>query len=168
MDGKDKNAKKDSVEETALEAAKCKLETVKCKLAANWKVIAGILVVVIILLNTFWNMTESKISSTVTQAMGSITVAEEMESFKTALKTELESNFANLDARLSELEKRSIDVEMVKEDIAAIRKAGEDFEKKLLAIIKAEELKLAGLEKDAETQKTYIDELKTLLEGAAK
>ena len=161
MSDKDKNAKKGSVEKTAVEAT---METVKCSLAANWKVIVGILVLVIIVLNTFWNMTETKISETVAQAIGSISVAEEIESFKAELKSDL----AKLDARVSETEKGTIDLDAVKADIASIKEAGEEFDKKLNAVIKAEEGKLALLEKDVVNQKAYIDELKGLLEGAVE
>jgi len=165
MSDRDKSAKKGSVEKTQVEAA---MESVKCGFAANWKIIAGILVVIIIVLNTFWNMTETKISETVAQAIGSITVAEEVAKEMESLKTEFKSDIAKLDARLSEAEKGTIDLDAVKADIVAIKKAGEDFEKKLNAVIKAEEGKLALLEQDAANQKAYIDELKSLLEEAAK
>ena len=139
MDDKNKNTKKDSVETAS--------DTAKCKFNAHWKIIAGVIVLAIILLNTFWNMMESKISETMAKN----------ESFK--------SELAALGARLSEAEKGTIDLDAVKADVASIKKAGEDFEKKLLAVINAEELKLAGLEKEAANQKAYIEELKNLLEG---
>ncbi|MCL2009046.1 MAG: hypothetical protein FWG71_00680 [Synergistaceae bacterium] len=146
----DKNAGKDSKDpaETteATEGGGC-----GCKLRANWKIIAGVLVVVIILLNTFWNMMETKISYSVTSVTNEVG----------AVKTEL----VNFDARLSEAEKgATLDTEAVKADIAAIKRAGENFEKRLNAVITAEEGKLALLEKDVANQKAYIDELKSLLE----
>ena len=147
MDSKDNNAEKDSGEKTAAETA---TETMKCKLAGNWKVIAGILVVVIILLNTFWNMTESKINETLEREIGP-----------------LKSDLAAFSARLSEAEK-AVDFDAINADISAIRQAGENFEKKLLAVIKAEELKLTELENNAANQKAYIDELKGLLEGVGE
>ena len=155
MDGKGTNVKNDSVEKTETGQAKC---------GANWKKIAGILVVVIILLNTLWNMTESKITETVAKDLKSLPASEEIESFKTEFKSDL----ANLDARVTETAKGTIDLDAVKKDIESIKKAGEEFEKKLLAVIKAEELKLIGLEKSIADQKAYIDQLKSLLEGAVK
>ena len=155
MDDKDKNAKKDSVGTSA--------DTEKCKCGHRWKVIAGIIVLAIILLNTFWNMMESKIAETAAK-METSTVSEEIES----LKTELKSDLAKLDSRISEAEKGTTGLDAIKADIVSIKKAGEDFEKKLLAVIKAEELKLTGLEKDVAAQKAYIEELKTLLAGAVK
>ena len=143
----DKNAKKGTVEKTTAGAA---TEAAKCKFSANWKIILGVLVVVIILLNTFWNMMETKISETVTKEIGS-----------------LKSELAKIDARISEAEKGTIDFDAVKKDVESIKKAGEDFEKKLASLIDAEKEKLARLEKDLENQKTYLDELKSL-GGAAE
>ena len=143
MDDKDKNAKKGSVETTG--------DTAKYKHGAHWKIIAGIIVLAIILLNTFWNMMESRIAETMAKD----------ESFK--------SELAAFEARLSEAEKgTTIDLDAVKADVASIKKAGDDFEKKLLAVIKAEEGKLALLEKELANQKTYVEELKNLLEGVEK
>ena len=156
MDDKDKNAKKEPDEKAAVENP---VETEKCKCGAHWKVIAGVVVLLIIVMNTFWNMTESKITET---------LAKEIGSFKTELKSELKSDLDNIDARISETEKGTIDLDAVKTDIASIKKAGEDFEKKLAAVIKAEEDKLTRLEKDVENQKAFISELKGLLEGATK
>jgi len=77
----------------------------------------------------------------------------------------LRTEFAGFGARLSELEKGvTVDHDALKEDIAAIRKAGEAFEKKLSAVIKAEEEKLALLEKDVVNQRTHVDALRRLLQ----
>ena len=137
MDEKDKNVEMET-------------ETPNCKRLSRGKVILGIAVLVIILLNTFWNMMENKIAETMAKDA----------SFK--------SELAALDARLSEAESGTIALDAVKADVASIKKAGEDFEKKLLAVIKAEELKLAMLEKDIANQKAYLEELKSLLEGVSK
>ena len=158
MDGKD--AKKETDTTTKKE---------KCKLGAHWKVVlGGIIALILIVLNTFWNMTENKISETIAKQIGSLTVAEETAKEIESLKAEIKSGLAKLDARVSETEKEkeTIDLDAVKGSVESIRKAKEDFEKKLLAVVKAEELKLAALEKDAANQKAYIDELKGLLEGA--
>ena len=129
MSDKDKNAKKDYFNK----AAETAIETAKKQLGANWKVILGISLLVIILLNTLWGSMENKISESVTK---------EIASFK--------SELAKLEARISENEKGTIDLDAVKEDVVSIKKAGEDFASKLSALIKAEEEKLARLEKDAE------------------
>jgi len=143
MSDKDKNAKKEYFNKASAEKA---METAKNKFNANWKVIVGILILAVILLNTLWNSMENKISESVTK---------EIASFK--------SELAKLDARVSEAEKGTIDLDAVKDDITSIKKAGEDFGNKLNALVKAEEEKLARLEKDAENQKAYINELKSLL-----
>ena len=153
MDGKDKNAKKNPAEKAE---GNGDMENHQCK--TNWKIIAGIFVLVIIMMYTFGNMTENSISEK---------VAKEFETFKAELQT-VKSALAGFDTRLSEAEKGTVDIDAVKEDIASIKKAGEDFNKKLLSVIKAEELKLTELEKGAADQKAYIDELKSLLEGPSK
>jgi hypothetical protein len=104
--------------------------------------IIGIVILVIILLNTFWNMVESKITT-------------ELQSVK--------ANLAEFNNRLSEAEKGTLDVDAVKADVAAIQKAGADFESKLNAVIKAEEEKLEILTKNAESQKVYVESLKNRL-----
>jgi len=152
MNDKDKNAKKDPV----AKAAEAAFESVKCKCGAHWKVLVGALIVVIILLHTFWSMMENNISQTVAKEIGAFTV--ELQSVK--------SNLAVLGARVSETEKEAINHEAIKEDIESIRGAAEEFEKKLTSVIKAEEEKLLILEKNVENQKAYIDELKRLLERA--
>jgi len=153
MDGKDKNTKK---------GADTPAETAKFACKAHLKVIACIFVLVIILLYTFWNMMESKITET---------VAKERVSFVSDLASldarfvSIDTRFAALDDRLVEAGKETIDIDLVKADVEAIKKAGEDFERRLAAVIKAEELKLAEYEKDVLNQKAYIDELKNLLES---
>jgi len=153
MDGKDKNVKK---------SADTSAETAKFTCGAHLKVIACIFVLVIILLYTFWNMMESKITETVAKERGSFV------SDLAALDARfvgIDTRIAALDARLAEAGKETIDLDSVKADVEAIKKAGEDFERRLAAVIKAEELKLAEFEKDALNQKAYIDELKSLLEN---
>jgi len=152
----DKNAKKDSLEKT--------FEVAKNKFIANWKVILVAFIVAIVLLNTFWNMVDNRISRAVTTEIG-------------ALRTEigtLRTDLANFDARLSTAEVKEcaiVDTDSLKADIEAIEKAGEalgqklrSFEQKLRAVIQAEEEKLTLLEKDTANQKTYVDALKKLLE----
>jgi predicted nucleic acid-binding Zn-ribbon protein len=106
--------------------------------------IVGIIVLVIILLNTFWNMVESKITT-------------ELQAVK--------ADLAELNNRLTEAEKGTLDVETVKADVDTIRKAGADFESKLNAVVKAEEEKLEILTKSAEDQKAYLESLKSRLAG---
>ena len=106
--------------------------------------IIGIVILVIILLNTFWNMVENKIT--------------------TELQT-VRADLASFNDRLSEAEKGTLDVEAVKADVAAIQKAGADFEAKLNAVIEAEEEKLEILTKDAESQRVYVESLKSRLAG---
>ena len=151
MGDKDKDAKKNSVETRTMSAA---IEAMKSKLAANWPVILGVLVVVILLLNVHWTMMENKISAT---------VAKETGTFK--------ADLAKLNGRITETEQQTqqtIDLDALKKDVESIKKAGENFEKRLAAVIKAEEEKLARLDKDVENQKAYIDELKSLLEETAE
>jgi len=147
-DDKNKNAKQEPVEETAL-------EKIKCKLIDNWKIILVALVVIIALMNTLCGMVSNRVTQAVTTEIG-------------ALRAEfagLGTRLSELDARLSEAEKGvTVDHDALKEDVAAIRKAGEAFEKRLNAAIKAEEEKLALLEKNAANQKAYVDALKNLLE----
>ncbi|MDR1649947.1 MAG: hypothetical protein LBR71_06760 [Synergistaceae bacterium] len=108
--------------------------------------IIGIIVLVIILLNTFWNMTENKISI-------------ELQAVR--------ADLAELNSRLAEVEKGTPDSEALKSDADAIRKAGADFESKLNAVIKAEEEKLEILTQSAESQKAYLEGLKNRLAGEA-
>jgi hypothetical protein len=123
--------------ETAVRALK---ETAK---SGKGKII-GIVVLVIILLNTFWNMMENKMTT-------------ELQAVK--------ADLAGLNDRLVELEKGTPDVEAVKADVAAIQQAGAEFESKLNAVIKAEEEKLEILTKSAESQKAYLESLKNRLAG---
>jgi hypothetical protein len=131
-------------------------ETVK---SAPGKVI-GIIVLVLIVINTFWNLWDNgnKIST-------------ELQAVK--------ADVATLVTRLDELEKSTagaVDLENVKADIESakatvkadidsIAKANENFETKLNAVIKAEEAKQETLLKEAEDHRTYIEELKGLLAG---
>ena len=151
------------------------VETEKCKRGAQWKVVLGVIVVLIILVNTLWNMTDNKIG-------------------------EVKSDLAALDSRVTEAEKESVDIEAVKAGIVSIKaaeenfnkrmdgikksvedidnklnaviKAGEGIEKNLNAIMDAEESKLMALRKELaqelENQKIYLNELKTLLEEIHK
>jgi hypothetical protein len=104
--------------------------------------IVGIIILVIILLNTFWNMMENRITT-------------ELQ----AVRAEL----TELSGRMAEAEKGTLDVEAVKADVETIRKAGAEFESKLNAVIKAEEGKLEVLTKSVEYQKTYLESLKSYL-----
>jgi hypothetical protein len=101
--------------------------------------IVGIVILVIILLNTFWNMVENKIVT-------------ELQTVKADL-----TEFNN---RLTEAEKGTLDTEAVKADAEAIRKATADFESRLSALVKAEEEKLELLTKSVESQKAYLESLK--------
>jgi hypothetical protein len=125
-----------------------------------------VIVVLLIVLQTFWNMTESKVVS-------------ELQP--------LTSELANLNARVGEMEKsqaEAIDLDAlkadaeafktklqedidaikdaVKADADAIKSAGENFEAKLSALVEAEESKLEALTKETETQKAYVEKLKAL------
>jgi cell division protein FtsL len=144
-----KNPKKNAAE--TAEAMEKALEMVKSKLGPQWKAILGIVAAAIVLFIALMSMGGSSVSSAVTK---------EMESIK--------ADLVKLEARVSETEKGSIDSDAVKEDIASIKKAAADFENKLAALVKAEEEKLTRLEKEVETQKVYVDGLKSLLEGAAE
>ena len=137
-DKSDKKTKKNYFDKAAAEKA---MEMAKSKITANWKVILGVFILIIVVLGFFSCMMQNKIS----RAM-----------------VPLKSEIAKLDARVVETEKSTIDVDVVKTDIAAIKKAGEDFHRRLNALIKAEEEKLTRLEKESESQKAYINELKNL------
>jgi hypothetical protein len=106
--------------------------------------IVGIIILVIILLNSFWNMMENRITT-------------ELQ----AVRAEL----AEISARVTEAEKGTLDVEAVKADVETIRKAGAEFESKLNAVISAEEGKLEILTKSVEYQKAYLESLKSYLAG---
>jgi len=162
----DKNAKKDS-EKTASEktAMEAKIEELKCKFVANWRVVLAVFIVLIIFFSAHMAIIESKISAIVTSEIA--TLKPDLAALKSDL-TALKSELDKFDVRLIEVEKGSIDVEAVKEDIVAIKKASEDFVKRLAVIINAEEDKLTRLEKDLENQKVYIDGLKVLREGGVK
>jgi len=147
----------------AADEAQTTMDTMKRIFTTHWKILIGVLVVAIVLFNTFWSMTENSITETVAREVRAFNV--ELQSLKSDLAG-LDARFADMDTRLSEAEKGATDLDAIREDIAAIRNAGEHFEKRLLAVIKAEEIKLAELEQGVESQKAYVNELKSLLEGA--
>ena len=115
-------------------------ETAKSK---NGKIV-GIVILVIILLNTFWSMMESKMTS-------------ELQAVK--------ADLAALNTRVTEMEKGTINLDAVKADIESIKGASANFEAKLNAVVKAEESRQEVLAKDLESHKAYIEELKSLLAG---
>jgi len=152
MDG-DKNVKKDPANETGEDT----LEMVKEKLIANWKIILGVLVVAIILLNTFLGMVDTRVSRAVAPA------ATEAG----AIRAEL----AALGIRLTEVENYTVvtvDHDAIRADIASIREAGEAFSSKLLTTIEAEERKLALLVENVANQKAHIEALRNLLGSPAQ
>jgi hypothetical protein len=131
-------------------------ETVK---SAPGKVI-GIIVLVLIVINTFWNLWDNgnKISA-------------ELQAVKADVAT-LTTQLAELEkstAGAADLDSVKADIEFAKEtakaDIASITKASESFEAKLNAVVKAEEAKLETLLKETESQRAYIEELKGFLAG---
>ncbi|GHV38227.1 hypothetical protein FACS1894187_16740 [Synergistales bacterium] len=109
------------------------------------KKIIGTVVGLIIIFNIFWNLMEHKIS----EELGG-------------------GNIAALDERIAVLEKsnkETLDVDAVKADLAAMKEASDKFESKLNAIVKAEEAKLDVLTQNVESQKAYVETLKSLLSG---
>jgi cell division protein FtsL len=126
------------------QSTKTAVEEVTKKIGKGKK-IAIVVFLVLILLNVFWTLMNNK-------------VTEEIQAIK--------SEIAQVSARVSDAEKETLDVESVKADVELIRKATGDFEKKLNAVIQAEETRLEILTKDAEAQKAYVETLKGLLEGS--
>jgi uncharacterized membrane-anchored protein YhcB (DUF1043 family) len=122
--------------------------------------VIGIIILILIMLNTFWNLWENgnKISA-------------ELQAVKTDLaalaarQTELENSAAGS----VDLENIKTDIELAKEtvqsNIASTAKAVETFETKLDALVRAEETKLEILLREAENRRIYIQELKNLLAG---
>jgi hypothetical protein len=108
------------------------------------KVIGIVVVLVLIVLNVFWNLLSNKITDE-----------------SQALRAEI----AQVAARAAEAEKETLDVQAVKADVELIRKATDDFDGKLNAVIKAEETRLEILTKNAEDQKAYLESLRNLLKG---
>jgi len=84
----------------------------------------------------------------------------------------LKDNLERVTTRLAEVDAKTgglLDLAEVKSNVEALQKAGEGFNSKLNALVKAEEAKLEVLTKDLENQKTYVEELKNLLsEGTEK
>jgi len=84
------------------------------------------------------------------------------------LKDELE----RVTARIAEVDAKTgglLDLAEVKSNVETLQKAGESFNAKLNALVKAEEAKLETLTKELENQKAYVQELKNLLsEGTGK
>ena len=108
--------------------------------------IIGIVVLVIIVLNIFWNMMESKMSA-------------ELQAVR--------ADLGELNTRMEEVDKGTIDLDAVKADIESIKSASANFDVKLNALIKAEETKIETMIKDVENQKAYVEELKSLLAGTS-
>ena len=116
--------------------------------------IIGIVVLLVILLNTLWNVMDSKVSK------GELSsVKEELSS----VKADLAAFTTRLASMQAEVEKGAPDLDAVKADVESIKKASENFEVKLNALIKAEEAKIDVMTKDVESYKAYIEELKGLL-----
>ncbi|MDR3265386.1 MAG: hypothetical protein LBT15_05175 [Synergistaceae bacterium] len=135
MNGKDKNEKGKLDTKAIMEKAK----------TPTGKFIIGIVVLLIILFNVVWTQTSNRITSEVQ-----------------AVKADLSA----FDTRLLEVEKgTTIDLDALKADAESIRQATDNFEAKLNAVVKAEEARLEALTREVETQKTYIDTLKSLLSG---
>lgn len=136
MDNNEKSAKEkfDATMKTVTEKAKTK----------TGKIVIAV-VLVIVLLNSFWSMMESSVNS--------------------KMASEVQAVRAEFKKQLAEVDKGSIDLDAVKADAEAMRKAGDSFEAKLNAVIKAEEAKLDMMTKDMENQKAYIEDLKSLLAG---
>jgi YbbR domain-containing protein len=111
------------------------------------KVIGIAVFVLLILFNVFWSLMSGKIT-------------EEIQ----AVKAEI----SQVGARVAEAEKETLDVEAVKADVEIIRKATGDFDKKLDAVVKAEEARLEILAKNLEAQKAYVETLKSLLGEVGK
>jgi hypothetical protein len=153
MGANEKKQKFDATLKTLTDAAKSK----------DGKIVGIIVLVVIILnviiLNVFGTTVEDKIAA-------------EIQTIK--------SDFAALSAHVTELEEEvgkktepvnidalKADAETVKKTVESavevIGKASEKFEAKLNALVKAEEAKLEILAKDLESQKAYVDGLKSLL-----
>lgn len=99
-------------------------------------IIIAIFVLLLIFFNTVWN------------------IGNQINGVKAQVDT--------LSNRVTQTEKSTLDFDAVKADIQAIHKAGELFELKLNALIKAEEARLAILTQELENQKAYIEELKNL------
>lgn len=108
------------------------------------KIVIVSVLAVILVLNIFWTMMKNSVSA-------------EVQSLKGELTT--------ISARIAEVEKGSVNLEAVKADAEHIKKAAENFEAKLNAVVKAEEAKLEILAKEMENQKAYIEDLKSLLAG---
>jgi len=138
-------------------ASKMLQEAVKNK---NTKIIVGVVIVVIIAFNTFWNMTESKIVSEMAPLKAQITA---MGAQVTAIGERVDvSSGTNFEALKAEFEnfKKTLEAET-----ASLRKAGETFDGRLNAVVKSEEEKLEVLKKAMEDQNAYVEELKGLLAG---
>jgi hydroxyethylthiazole kinase-like sugar kinase family protein len=145
MEGKDAKEKFDEAVKVVAETAK----TTKGKIVA-------IIILVIIVLNTFWNMMENKITT-------------ELQSVRADLGT--------LSTRLAEVEEakgETIDLDAIKAEVQSFKtsaeaiasllsKTNENFGAKLNAIVQLEEAKLESLSKEVENQKAYIEGLKKLL-----
>jgi len=152
-------------------ASKMLQEAVKNK---NTKIIVGVVIVVIIAFNTFWNMTESKIVSEMAPLKAQITaigaqvtaIGERVTAIEgrvTAIGERVDvSSGTNFEALKAEIENFK---KMLEAEMASLRKAGETFDVRLNAVVKSEEEKLEVLKKTMEDQNAYVEELKGLLAG---
>ena len=152
MEGKNTKEKFDEAVKTVAETAK----TTKGK-------IVGIIVLAIIVLNMFWNMMESKITT-------------ELQSVRTDLGA-LNARLAKVETEAEKTAKlETVDLDAIRAEAQSVKasaetiadlmtKTGENFDAKLNAIVKSEEAKLDVLSKELENQRIYIDSLKNLLAG---
>ena len=157
MAGKEKNAKEqsDSTVKTVMEKAK----------TTKGKVIIGVVVLVILMLNISWTLANNKISTEIQAVRAEI--AELAARFEEVTKAgQKESAINDYDAIKAEIQALQENLK-TREDSA--QKAAEDFNAKLNAVIKSEEAKLdilvKELEKQTESQKAYLEELKSLAIG---
>ena len=125
------------------------MKTVKEKAQTKGGKIAIVIVLLILVLNVFSTMMDGK-------------VAAQLETFKQEFKAPDSKDF---EERVKALESRSIDLNAVKAEVESIKSASTHFESRLGALIKAEEARLQLIEKDMESYKAYIENLKGLSGG---
>lgn len=131
------------------EALKTVTETAKSK---KGRLVIGVVILVIVFLNIFWSLMESRINAKVGTQLTAI--AAELKTVKEGLSA--------LEARVAETEKGSIDLDLVKADVETIKATSSAFEAKLGDLVKVEEAKLQNLSKSVDDQKTYLEQLKQL------
>ncbi|MDR1733032.1 MAG: DUF2730 domain-containing protein [Synergistaceae bacterium] len=115
------------------------------KAKTNWKYIAGVVVLLIILFNIVWTLASSRIAP----------LSEEVQKLKDTV--------AAFETRVAEAEKGvTVDADALKADVESIRGATTSFETKLNSLIQTEEAKLESLTKEVENQKAYLELLRNL------